>query len=82
MSNEQSKFIHSKRRHDNETHANKQKHIAETHGFKVDEPHRYNKHHAMDCGNPGCPLCSNPRRLFKERTYQEKRDFQDKLIEC
>jgi len=81
MSNEESKFIHSKRRHDSETHAYKQKHIAEAHGFKVDEPHRYNKHHAMDCGNPGCPLCSNPRRLYKERTYQEKRDFQSKLIE-
>ena len=81
MSDEDAKIQHSRRRQKTDTHIVKQKHIAEAHGFKVDEPHRYNKHHAMDCGNPQCPLCGNPRRLYKERTYQEKRDFQNKLIE-
>jgi hypothetical protein len=32
----------------------------------------------MDCGIPGCPLCSNPRRSHKDKlTAQEKRLFQD-----
>jgi hypothetical protein len=35
------------------------------------------KHHAMDCGQPGCMLCGNPRKVFKERTQQEKKLFQD-----
>jgi len=39
------------------------------------------KHHAMDCGNPKCMLCGNPRRnawFKKERlTAQERRLFQD-----
>lgn len=82
MSDETTKFNHSKRRWQDDVHIDKQKAIAKSHGYQIDEAHRYVKHHAMDCGNPGCPICSNPRRLFKERTYQEKRDFQDKLIEC
>jgi hypothetical protein len=35
------------------------------------------KHHAMDCGQPGCMLCGNPRKVFKELTQQEKKLFQD-----
>jgi hypothetical protein len=32
----------------------------------------------MDCGIPGCTLCSNPRRSHKDKlTAQEKRLFQD-----
>jgi hypothetical protein len=31
----------------------------------------------MDCGNPKCALCGNPRKLYKELTPQEKRLFQD-----
>jgi hypothetical protein len=32
----------------------------------------------MDCGNPGCFLCGNPRKTHKDRlTTQEKRLFQD-----
>jgi len=29
--------------------------------------------HAMDCGNPGCYLCGNPRKTHKDSlTIQEK----------
>jgi len=35
------------------------------------------KHHAMNCGKPGCMLCGNPRKLFKELTAQENRLYQD-----
>ena len=31
----------------------------------------------MDCGKPGCMLSGNPRKIFKERTAQEKRMYQD-----
>ena len=60
----------------------KQTKIAQAHGLTsqdkaIKEPHRLAKHHAMDCGQPGCMLCGNPRKIFKERTAQEKRLFQD-----
>jgi hypothetical protein len=32
----------------------------------------------MDCGNPNCFLCGNPRKTHKDKlTAQEKRLFQD-----
>jgi len=32
----------------------------------------------MDCGNPDCYLCGNPRKTHKDKlTAQEKRLFQD-----
>ena len=31
----------------------------------------------MDCGNPGCIFCANPRRTWNELTIQEKREFQE-----
>ena len=55
----------------------KQVKIARTHGMNVKEPHKFVKHHALDCGQPGCVLCGNPRKTFSELTTQEKRLFQD-----
>ena len=55
----------------------KQTKIARAHGMDVKEPHKFAKHHAMDCGNPKCVLCGNPRKTFSELTTQEKRLFQD-----
>jgi len=55
----------------------KQTKIAQAHGMDVREPHKFAKHHAMDCGNPKCVLCGNPRKTFSELTTQEKRLFQD-----
>lgn len=82
MANEQAKFINSNRRHKTDVHIARQVKIAKAHGLTtkdraVKQPHRMAKHHAMDCGQPGCMLCGNPRKLFKERTAQEKRLFQD-----
>lgn len=47
----------------------------------IDQPHRLVKHHAMDCGQPGCTMCGNPRHnktlKGKDRlTTQEKRNNQ------
>jgi hypothetical protein len=83
MSTEEDKFKHSKRLLKNENAVNKQVRIAKELGLTdrdqaIKEPHRLEKHHAMDCGNPDCYLCGNPRKTHKDRlTQQEKRLFQD-----
>jgi hypothetical protein len=77
MSNDTDKFNHSKRLLKDENAVKKQIKIAKTFGVPVDEPHKFAKHHAMNCGNPKCVMCSNPRKTFKELTQQEKRLFQD-----
>jgi hypothetical protein len=84
MSTEQDKFNHSKRLHKDEAAVKKQVKIAkQRNSFPNDhevikEPHRLAKRHAMDCGNPECYLCGNPRHIHKDKlTAQEKRLFQD-----
>ena len=65
MSNEDAKLKHSKRIQKTQNQIKKQTKIAKSHGMPVDEPHKFAKHHAMDCGNP--------RKVWKEKTIQEKR---------
>lgn len=77
MSNEDDKFKHSKRLLKDENAVNKQAKIAKAFGVKVKEPHKFAKKHALNCGNPNCVMCGNPRKVFKEKTQQEKRLFQD-----
>lgn len=87
MSNEASKIKTSTRRHNTETIVKKQIKIAKQHGIThkdkiIKEPHRLAKHHAMDCGDPGCILCGNPRRnkMLKTKdklTIQERRMYED-----
>jgi hypothetical protein len=82
MSKDQDKFKHSKRLHKDHAAIEKQLKIAKRHGIAnkvVEEPHRLAKHHAMDCGVPNCPMCSNPRhnKTVKDHlTIQEKRNLQ------
>jgi hypothetical protein len=78
MSTEEDKIKHSKRLHQEEVAIKKQVKIAKAAGVTNIEPHKFAKHHAMDCGNPECPLCGNPRKTHKDTlTTQEKRLFQD-----
>ena len=42
-----------------------------------DQDHRFAKMHALNCGIPGCVMCGNPRKIWKERTLQERRFMQD-----
>jgi hypothetical protein len=77
MSTEQDKFKRSKRLLKDENAIKKQTKIAKEFGIPVKEPHKFAKHHAMNCGNPKCYMCSNPRKVFNEPTQQEKRLFQD-----
>ncbi len=77
MSTEQDRFKNSQRRLRDESAVKKQSRIAKAHGIPVQEPHKFAKHHAMNCGNPDCVMCGNPRKTFNELTAQEKRLFQD-----
>jgi hypothetical protein len=77
MSTEQERFKNSKRRLDDESAVKKQTKIAKQYGSNVEKPHKFAKHHAMNCGNPRCMMCGNPRKVFNEPTAQEKRLFQD-----
>ncbi len=78
MSTEEDKFKHSKRLLKDDNAIKKQTKIAKSAGVPVDEPHKFAKHHALDCGNPECFLCGNPRKTHKDKlTQQEKRLFQD-----
>jgi hypothetical protein len=84
MSNELAKYINSRRRHKTDVAVSRQLKIAKQHNSFADEnkvlkePHRLAKHHAMDCGNPHCYLCGNPRKTHKDKlTQQEKRLFQN-----
>lgn len=80
MSNDLAKIKNSARRHKDENAVKKQVKIAKRvgHDKYLKETHRLSKHHAMDCGNPQCMLCGNPRRTHKDKlTAQEKRLFQD-----
>ena len=50
---------------------------------QIDEaqPHRLAKKHAMDCGQSGCAICGNPRRVRRHKlkdqlTTQERRNNQ------
>lgn len=82
MSNSEDKFRHSRRLQKEENAVNKQVKIVKNYGLNVKEPHKYAKHHSMNCGNPTCPMCSNPRHsgFYKGQaklTQQERRLFQD-----
>ena len=82
MSNDLARYLNSKRRHKTDVAISRQVKIARSHNAfnhtGIRQPHRLAKHHAMDCGNPGCFLCGNPRKTHKDRlTQQEKRLFQD-----
>jgi hypothetical protein len=71
MSDSDMKEYVSKRRHDTQKHIDRQVRIAKSHGVDVKEPHKYAKQHAMNCGNPDCVMCMNPRKAWHEKTIQE-----------
>lgn len=88
MSDPKEKVKNATRRHRDELAVKKQVKIAKQRGTFgnsdriIKEPHRLAKRHAMDCGNPECFMCGNPRRskLSKTKdklTAQEQRLFQD-----
>jgi hypothetical protein len=84
MSKDEDKIKHSTRLHRAWTTIKRQLKIAKSIGNTkyINEPHRLAKHHAADCGQPGCVFCANPRHNESVKgkdklTAQEKRLFQD-----
>ena len=76
MSTEQDKIKKSKRIQKDENAVKKQTKIAKTFGVPVTEPHKFAKHHAMDCGNPKCLLCSG-EKVLGVKSIKERRAEQD-----
>lgn len=79
MSKQEDRERHSKRLYSEESAVKKQVKIAKAYGVEVKEPHKLAKHHALNCGNPKCIMCANPRKTFKELTAQEQSFYQEKL---
>lgn len=78
MSDQDQKEKHSKRLHREMNAIRRQQRIAKTHGVSehLYEAHRLAKHHAMDCGNPECGLCGNPRHLYKHGKTRQEYSFE------
>lgn len=77
MSTDEDKFNRSQRIAKQVNAVKKQMDIAKSHGVPAEVPHKFAKRHAMNCGNPSCHMCGNPRKVFNELSIQEKRMFQD-----
>ena len=82
MSDQEQKDKRSRRQHQEQSAIKKQLKIANQHKIpgtisEIDnEPHRLAKHHAMDCGNPDCALCGNPRHIHKQGTTKQEKSFE------
>lgn len=72
--NEEAKIKHSRRLHQKHNYVKKQVKIAKAFGLPVKsgQEHRFQDHAAINCGIPKCLMCSNPRRIWKEKTKKEK----------
>lgn len=82
MSDEETKYKHSKRRHKDQASMERQYQIHKQNGLDPNlqyEKHRFAKHHAMDCGNSSCTVCGNPRKIYKQKSIQEKRFDQPEI---
>jgi hypothetical protein len=71
--NEQ-KIKRIKRKQQKIRHIERQLEITKTFGLNVEEPHRLHKKNALNCGDPHCAMCGNPRKFFKEKTLQERKN--------
>lgn len=86
MSDTESKIKKSKRIHDEQNHIKKRARVIRERSAylwpehaMVKQPHRLHKISGVNCGNPNCFLCGNPRKIFHERTIQEQSFEQEKL---
>jgi len=69
--------LHGKRIRQKKNHIKKQVKIANKANIIVKQPHRYAKVKSMNCGNPRCIMCGNPRKLWGEKTMQERKFYQE-----
>lgn len=59
------------RRSKTENIINKRKKQLEIYDIPVKTPHKLSKMNGLNCGNPDCVYCSNPRKIFKQKTRKE-----------
>lgn len=80
---EREKELHARRLQQKQNYVKRQTKLAKTYNISVPpgQEHRLQDHAALGCSNPKCIFCSNPRKLWKELTIQEKRFYQDKIWE-
>lgn len=74
MSNDYVKAQHSERIQQKETKLARKVRLAKEyhHEHALKNPHKYHKTSLFNCGNAKCVMCGNPRKMFKEKTIQEK----------
>jgi hypothetical protein len=74
MSNQVERFKHSKRLQKKITKIQRKMKIAKAYGYQhiLANPHRYSKQSMFHCGNASCVMCGNPRKVFEEKTRQER----------
>ena len=76
MSDENSRLKRTLRRKQKRNHIAKQIKILKDYYYPANMvPHKLHKKHALNCGNPHCILCSNPRK-FGFLTIQEIKENQ------
>lgn len=86
MSDPETRERHSRRLHDDETHVKKRLRLLKEKASFLNrdierQPHRLHKISGMNCGNPNCIMCMNPRKAWKEQTIQERRFLQTKFYD-
>ena len=55
--------------------------LLKQYGIETDlTKHSYHKVKSLNCGDPRCAMCGNPRKFFGERTIQEYRNLVDKPL--
>jgi hypothetical protein len=85
MSHEEDKFRNSRRRFNDETKIQRQVGIAKSYAMHqgtkwkyIEQPHRNHKTAILNCGDPRCYMCMNPRRALGQETMQERKHKQQK----
>jgi hypothetical protein len=83
MSKEEDKVQRSKRIHEKNVTIKKKMKLAKMYNLNhiLAMPHRYLKNSIFSCGNPDCIYCANPRKIFKVKTIQERRNEQNTIDE-
>ena len=74
MSDENTKSKHSKRIHNTNSVIAKRKKLVKSYGIPIDYSdcgHKLAKRNGINCGDPKCFICMNPRKSFKQRTLKE-----------
>jgi hypothetical protein len=74
MSDDITREKHSRRLQQERNAIKKQVKIAKQHGYPekyTEQTHRFAKHHALNCGDPRCSMCANPRHMWGDKTIQE-----------